>query len=291
MSMTLRFVACFNSTPEAVGALHYSVLRSILELVLKPSGNWGFGWWSELYGRFVEEVSVSYDLIFKSASRLNSEMVFLNGVEALEHDYSREFVREAINRGFEVGVATTCGDKVYREALEASYVILNVTSELLKLQNYKSRVKDLLYSRDWVEVHVYVKGGFEKTREVLGRIPYKKNVPVHIKMYEARHKEAYKAREFLESMGVVNTYLYINDEPINDVQLTRCYECKEIVAVRRGIRVSKLNINGDKCPKCGCRVFMKKPIENWLLKSKLTLELRVPIPWLYLGEKLRSTMQ
>ena len=291
MSGKLRFTACFNSTPEAIGALHYSVLRSILELVLKPSRNWGFGWWSTLYGGSVEEVSVDYDLIFKSRVRLGCEMIFLNGAEALEHEYARVFAREAVNRGVDVGVATTCGDRVYREALEAAYVILNVTGELVGVEGYDSRVRDLLGSRDWVEVHIHVNGGYEEAKRIVERVPLESNTPVHLRMYNSSYKDAYRARELLSSIGVINTYLYVNDEPVSDIQLTRCPRCREIIAVRRGIRVSKLNINRDKCPRCGCRVFMKKPVENWFLKSKLTLELRVPIPWLYSGGGLRSTTQ
>ncbi len=284
----IECIGCFLTTNETPGLFHYSISRRILEVVVPnrtiPSSAY---WWRSITGRHVETWWLKTDELPGSLRRLGSSLLLFNGADALEHKGVLELLSE-LRREAHVGIVTTLlhtnMQEIEKILCEIDYVIINIIHpETLGRRGYKNILKrffETLDEKPWVEAHVHIA---EDPEWVTSLIPdtLPRETPVHIIVYSNMLvKKARRAVDTLLGYGYSNIYIRLDFRGEEEQAVTRCPGCGRILLVRRGIRVSRVDINGTKCPSCGRRILYVEPVSEWRRVQNRMCGIRVPLSWL-----------
>jgi pyruvate formate lyase activating enzyme len=52
-------------------------------------------------------------------------------------------------------------------------------------------------------------------------------------------------------------FVYIGNVPGHKAESTYCFNCRELLIKRRGYEIKKMNLVGDRCPRCGMRINLQ----------------------------------
>lgn len=281
-------IGCFLTANETPGLFHYSVSRRILEVVVPnrtiPSSAY---WWRSITGRHIETWWLKTDELPGSLRRLGSSLIMFNGADALEHKGILELLPK-LEKEAHVGIATTLlhtnMQEIDRVLYKIDYIVINIMHpETLGKKDYKRvlrRFFENLEEKPWVEAHVHIA---EDPEWVASLIPetLPRETPVHIILYNSMLvKQARRVVNTLLSYGYYNVYLRLDFVGEEEQAVTRCPGCGRILLVRRGIRVSRVGINGTECPYCGKRVLYVEPLPEWRRVQNRMCGVRVPLSWL-----------
>ncbi len=293
----IECIGCFLTANETPGLFHYSVSRRILEIVvpnrtIPPSAYW----WRSITGRHIETWWLKTDELLGSLRRLGFSLILFNGADALEQKGVLELLPE-LKREAHVGIATTLlhtnMQEIDRVLCEIDYVIINIMRpETLGKRDYKRvlrRFFEKLEEKPWVEAHLHIA---EDPEWVASLIPetLPRETPVHIVLYNSMLvKQARRVVNTLLSYGYCNVYLRLDFVGEEEQAVTRCPGCGRILLVRRGIKVSRIGINGTKCPYCGKKVLYVEPLPEWRRVQSRMCGVRVPLSWLVEKNSLRTT--